>query len=169
MYLPAALYVRILPIDKQVQQSGKDKEGIHTQPHSTFFIQSLFFLLVFAENLLLALWPLIKGQSNRALACLGPEKLVNYVWIVAGLCAMSWMFHILYYKYMGHPWTEINGPQMSKMGIRCNVHLCGQEKRLTCHWCGLMKNQTPCSCMEVEFQNCDSTACSIAATSKPFL
>ena len=88
MYLPAALYVRILPIDKQVQQAGKDKEGIHTQPHSTFFIQSLFFLLVLAENLLLALWPLIKGQSNRALACLGPEKLVNYVWIVAGLWAI---------------------------------------------------------------------------------
>ena len=84
------------------------------QHHSTFFIQSLFFVLVFVENMLLASWPLIKGGSNRALACLGPEKLIDYLFMVSGLCGASWICHILYYKYMGHPWTEINGPQISK-------------------------------------------------------
>ena len=38
-------------------------------------------------------------------------KLLQYVGIVIGLCIGSWIFHIGYYKYMGHPWSAINGPQ----------------------------------------------------------
>ena len=108
----------------------------HQQQHSTFFIQSLFFLLVFVENMLLASWPLIEGGSNRALACLGREKLIDYLFMVAGLCGGSWICHTLYYKYMGHPWTEINGPQITaRKGIQCNMHFCGEEKYLTCKCC----------------------------------
>ena len=39
------------------------------QHHSTFFVQSLFFLLVFVENMLLASWPLIKGRVSDRMSC----------------------------------------------------------------------------------------------------
>ena len=38
------------------------------QHHSTFFVQSLFFLLVFVENMLLASWPLIKGRASERMS-----------------------------------------------------------------------------------------------------
>ena len=38
------------------------------QHHSTFFVQSLFFLLVFVENMLLASWPLIKGRASEKMS-----------------------------------------------------------------------------------------------------
>ncbi len=103
--------------------------------HTTFFIQTLFFLLVMVENLILASWPLIRGGNNRALACLGEEKIYEYVGIVFSLCVASWISHILYYKYMGHPWTEINGPSCSRGRLRFNFHWCGDEKVLDCVPC----------------------------------
>lgn len=133
IFASSLVYVRILPIDKQIR--GDRITAQKSQQHSTFMMQTLFFLLVFVENILLASWPLIKGQSenNRALACLGQEKLIHYIVLVAALCVCSWIFHVLYYKYMGHPWTEINGPQLTPSGrLRCSLHLCGKEKYLTC-------------------------------------
>lgn len=56
IFASSLVYVRILPIDKQVdtkQKGIQDRETRKSQQHSTFFIQSLFFLLVFVENLLL--------------------------------------------------------------------------------------------------------------------
>jgi hypothetical protein len=41
---------------------------------------------------------------------------LEYVAIVIGLCFGSWLFHIGYYKYMGHPWSAINGPQWDPLG-----------------------------------------------------
>ena len=45
------------------------------QHHSTFFVQSLFFLLVFVENMLLASWPLIKGRASERMS---GEKLAAF-------------------------------------------------------------------------------------------
>ena len=73
----------------------------------------LFLTLEYCSQLILSL-AVIKGGSNRALACLGTEKLIDYLFMVSGLCGGSWICHILYYKYMGHPWTEINGPQIKR-------------------------------------------------------
>ena len=134
------VYVRILPIEKEAKDAQKMPQNVEIKPqsqhHSTFFTQTLFFLLVFIENVFMTAWPLLKGHPNRALACLGQEKLIDYVFLVAGLCLLSWICHVLYYKYMGHPWTEINGPQWTNTGgLRCNLNLCGREKYWTCQFC----------------------------------
>jgi hypothetical protein len=120
---------------KKQQQKQKSHNVNVTGQHSTFFVQTLFFLLVMFENILLAAWPLIRGNSNRALACLGAEKLVEYVGVIVCLCLGSWICHILYYKYMGHPWTEINGPSITRHKIEFNLHWCGTEQILTCKCC----------------------------------
>ena len=36
---------------------------------------------------------------------------------------------------MGHPWTEINGPNCTRYGLRFNFHLCGKEQYLLCQCC----------------------------------
>ena len=79
----------------------------------TFKIYDQQVILDYCSQLILSLTA-IKGGSNRALACLGTEKLIDYLFMVSGLCGGSWICHILYYKYMGHPWTEINGPQIKR-------------------------------------------------------
>ncbi len=74
-------------------------------------MQSLFFMLVLVENLALASVPLFLHRGrNRAAVCLGEPLLRDYVLRILGLCIGSWVFHSLYYKYMGHPWSDINGP-----------------------------------------------------------
>ena len=54
------------------------------------------------ENVTLAIVPLFAGEPNRAYACLGPGALVKCVFVVTGLCAASWICHIMYYKVGGH-------------------------------------------------------------------
>ena len=36
-------------------------------------------------------------------------------------CLLSWVFHTAYYKYYGHPWADINGPDITtnSMTVRC--------------------------------------------------
>ena len=146
VFASSLVYVRIVPIEKklnfkQMKRLQKQKLASNnataqqTEQHSTFFIQTLFFLVVFVENIILASWPLIKGPPNRALNCLGSESIWNLITIIFGLCFCSWTFHILYYKYMGHPWTEINGPNCTRYGLRFNFHLCGKEQYLLCQCC----------------------------------
>ena len=69
------VYVRIVPIEKglELKHSGPGIESRHEEvEHSTFMVQSSFFLLVLIENLLLASTPLFfNGKYNRAYACLG--------------------------------------------------------------------------------------------------
>ena len=158
IFASSLVYIRVLPIDKDINARHK---GINykrmTQQHSTFFVQSLFFLLVFVENMLMASWPLIKGEPNRALACLGQAKMLDNVGIVAGLCVGSWVFHIMYYKYMGHPWTEINGPQIHNNEVGCFMHLCGHEKYLTC---GLSKKNC-CETKSKDAPECEAELLSV--------
>eukprot|EP00095_Tigriopus_kingsejongensis_P004696 maker-scaffold276_size226481-snap-gene-0.17 protein:Tk04696 transcript:maker-scaffold276_size226481-snap-gene-0.17-mRNA-1 annotation:"hypothetical protein" len=130
------VYVRIVPIDKQ-RPSKWRRETTNflpshaVLPHSTFFVQTLFFVLVLVENILLASTPLMY-PSSRAHVCLGTAKLVQYIFIVIGLCLGSWVCHAMYYKYMGHPWSDINGPDVSSGGLKFSLHVCGKEKFFQC-------------------------------------
>ena len=70
VFASSLVYVRIVPIDKKINFkhiSRLKKQQPTLQQHSTFFIQTLFFLLVFVENIILASWPLMKGHPNRAI------------------------------------------------------------------------------------------------------
>ena len=107
VFASSLVYVRIVPIDKKVKFGKNRKKAWHKyeqgnrqiyQQHSTFFVQTLFFALVFVENVTLASWPLIKGAPNRALSCLGQANIIKYLLVISGLCVASWIFHILYYK-----------------------------------------------------------------------
>eukprot|EP00094_Tigriopus_californicus_P001992 TCALIF_01920-PA protein Name:"Similar to ANK2 Ankyrin-2 (Homo sapiens)" AED:0.42 eAED:0.42 QI:11/0.75/0.4/0.8/1/1/5/0/1087 len=130
------VYVRIVPIEKQ-RPSKWNRETTSFLPsheviqHSTFFVQTLFFLLVLFENILLACTPLMY-PSGRAFACLGTAKINQYVLTIIGLCMASWLSHVMYYKYMGHPWSDINGPTCSAQKVKFSFHVCGREKLFQC-------------------------------------
>lgn len=145
------VYVRIMPIRKQNPLRGRNRPTYIPDPHgyagalehSTFFVQSLFFLLVLVENVLLASTPFMypPEESNRALACLGRDKLIEYIWMVIGLCVLSWIFHTMYYKYMGHPWSDINGPEVGLGLIGFQFHFCGTERKVEVKIGGTMRSR----------------------------
>jgi hypothetical protein len=57
---------------------------------------------------------------------------LEYVGIVVALCVGSWVFHVSYYKYMGHPWSDINGPQCDDdIGCHFRFYGCGKDRRFT--------------------------------------
>ena len=65
-------------------------------------------------------------------AIISQEKLIEYVGIVFCLCVGSWICHIGYYKYMGHPWSAINGPQYDNVnGVNLNFYAYGKYRKLT--------------------------------------
>ena len=125
------VYVRIVPIERQKHV----RKPIQFQQHSTCFSQSLFFILILIENLLLASWPLMytnEAGTNRAIECLGKDKILQYVGYIFAMCVGSWIFHIMYYTQMGHPWADINGPKVEKYKIGIPVHHLGKESVLSC-------------------------------------
>ena len=89
--------------------------------------QFLFFLLILLENLILALIPILlhDGQScciplsTLTSAFLGnsnSNKGTTLILNIPGIfvfCFLSWVFHTAYYKYYGHPWADINGPDIT--------------------------------------------------------
>ena len=40
----------------------------------------------------------------------GWKDVIGRVAIVAGLCIISWISKVLFYKVYGHPWKALNGP-----------------------------------------------------------
>ncbi len=147
IFASSLVYVRIVPIEKSsayYKQKCPQRSSHQVQQHSTFFVQSLFFLLVLIENVALASTPFFVGQhTNRALACLGRETLTKYVFIVVSLCAASWVCHVMYYKYMGHPWTDINGPYCGQDSFKFFFHFCGRERLFDWTWGGDARNVDP--------------------------
>ena len=139
VFASSLVYVRIVPIEKQrpgCRAKAAAAAGQALQ-HSTFFMQSLFFLLVLTENILLASVPLFYTASaasgtNRAVECVGRDSLRAYAWAVVGLSVASWGFHTMYYKYMGHPWSAINGPNFARHSVEFFFHCCGKERLF--HW-----------------------------------
>ena len=142
VFASSLVYVRIVPIEKQSKNSHHNRGQCASRPshaveqHSTFFVQSLFFALVLLENVLMASVPLFYRRSdtgtNRAFACLGAPLLWDYIFRILLLCVASWVFHALYYKYMGHPWSDINGPDFSGGHLRFYFHFCGGERLFDC-------------------------------------
>ncbi len=147
VFASSLVYVRIVPIEKQRHSNSNnnnnnrpstcaDNVSHPVEQHSTFFVQSLFFALVLLENLLMASVPLFYRRAdsgtNRAVACLGRPLLWDYIFRILLLCVASWVFHALYYKYMGHPWSDINGPDFSGGHLRFYFHFCGKERLFDC-------------------------------------
>ena len=105
------------------------------QQHSTFFVQTLFFGLVLLENIVLSSTPLFltnNQDTNRALVCLGQEKVIHLIGIIIMISIGSWICHTMYYKQLGHPWADINGPEIGKGKFGFSIHHCGTERMLMC-------------------------------------
>ena len=99
--------------------------------------QFLFFLLILIENLLLALVPILLHDGDRCCiplstltsAFTGMNTLVSILYDVstAGIfvfCLLSWVFHTAYYKYYGHPWADINGPDITTHSMTVRYVYC---------------------------------------------
>ena len=68
-----------------------------------------------------------EADTNRAFECLRTDKILQYVGYVFAICVVSWIFHILYYTQMGHPWADINCSKVEKYKIGILVHHLGNE------------------------------------------
>lgn len=136
VFASSLVFVRIVPIEKKKSHPDPDYKQKIIQQHSTFFVQTLFFILVLIENIFLASAPLYYPSDNRASSCLSPETVKSYIGIVFGLCVGSWIFQIMYYKYMGHPWSAINGPTITRDDFSFFFHCCGKERLFKWSWNG---------------------------------
>ena len=52
--------------------------------------------------------------------------------IVIGLSMGSWFCHTMYYKQMGHPWADINGPEFGSNKFGFSIYHCGTERYFSC-------------------------------------
>ncbi len=155
VFASSLVYVRIVPIEKSIKRRRRDKSASDECPsrashaveqHSTFFVQSLFFALALMENLLMASVPLLMGDNNRAYVCLEAHVLRDYMCRILALCVASWVFHTMYYKYMGHPWSDINGPDLQGGHVRFYFHFCGQERLFDCSCLKSRDGSERCCC-----------------------
>ena len=95
----------------------------------------LDFFIFFKQSTFLYLFDL------KLIRFMSQAKLLEYVGIVIGLCVASWIFHIGYYKYMGHPWSAINGPQFDRTnGVQFKFYGWGKNRKFT--WYNLFENVT---------------------------
>ena len=134
IFASSFVYVRIVPIEKPKTTNQWTVAPQIT--HTTFMTQSLFFLLILLENLLLALIPILLHDGDSCCIPLSTltsafvgrnEKIIQFhskLSTFPGIfvfCLLSWVFHTAYYKYYGHPWADINGPDITtnSMTVRC--------------------------------------------------
>ncbi len=139
VFASSLVFVRIVPIEKKKKDLDRlapdEYRRRQLKQHSTFVEQALFFLLAFIENILLASTPLLMHGPSRATACVDAGTLLGHVGYIVIICVCSWICHVLYYKYMGHPWSDINGPDASRERVRVNFHWRGKERTVEWRWC----------------------------------
>ena len=139
------VYVGIKPMEKEGKGSNQeDKEMDRAKEaksnefnareldlhYSTFFVQFLVFLISLVENVLLSVFPLIRGvhEDNRALDCFSVGGVQLGVLLVVLLSITSCIFQAAYYK-VHHIWSGINGPQFKDDVIHGNYYIRGQKKK----------------------------------------
>ena len=122
---------------KYEKPKAKKEQDLH---YGTFFAQFLVFLLFLVENVLLSVFPLVRGvhKENRALDCLGVGGIQLGVWLVVLLSITSCIFQAAYYK-VHHIWSGINGPQFKDGVVGFRYYLHGYERSfeipLPFQWC----------------------------------
>jgi hypothetical protein len=87
-----------------------DRQHTRNKPHYSFISHTLFFILVFVENIILVCLPYMLPDLYPPLDCFTAESRGNAVWIVGGLWVAGVAAHVLHYKW-AHPWAKLNGPQ----------------------------------------------------------
>ena len=108
------------------------KSTHHNQ--STFFLQTTYFVIRFAENLtVLLLVTQYCEMQNNPLFRTFPYKLG----LTLGFgSVISWLSHMAYYRLYGHPWKSSNGPtaniskEANKNFLKCDLFLCGSRKSI---------------------------------------
>ena len=138
------VYVGIKPMEKEARGSKqediemalaeetKSKESKTKEQdlhYSTFFVQFLVFILFIVENVLLSVFPLIRGvhEDNRALDCFGVGGIQLGVLLVILLSVTSCIFQAAYYK-VHHIWSGINGPQVKDGVVGFRYYLRGEKR-----------------------------------------
>jgi len=132
IFASSFVYVRIVSIEKL--ETTKQWTVAPQITHTTFMTQSMFFLLILLENLLLALVPILLHDGEHC--CIPLSALTSAITGIAVFCLLSWVFHTAYYKYYGHPWADINGPDITSSSMTVRYHYKGTEKACTL-FCGI--------------------------------
>ena len=91
------------------------------QRGSSFVLHAGYWLLALVENLILVCMPYIymnESGTNQVLNCLSRWVLNAYIGIVVVQSLLSAMSYFIYYKCKGHPWNDINGPDLRRKSLR---------------------------------------------------
>uniref|UniRef100_A0A0K2TNQ1 Putative LOC100882592 [Megachile rotundata] n=1 Tax=Lepeophtheirus salmonis TaxID=72036 RepID=A0A0K2TNQ1_LEPSM len=143
VFASSMVYVRITPLTHRWQYEHR----------STFVVQFLFFLIVFIENIILSCTPILfYNREDTLLSCLSPNQFNIYVFFIILLSTCAWFCHIFYYKCMGHPWSDINGPGRDSLKKEFHVYfqVFGKEKLLIFNY-GKSKKTKRLSTKDVDF------------------
>ena len=101
----------------------------HHNP-STFFLQTMYFIIKFLENLAVVLYVIWKYRMRENTNF----HLHGIAWktgLALGVGSIiSWLSHTAYYRIYGHPWKYANGPTMSSKSFKCVMYVCGEVKRI---------------------------------------
>ena len=138
IFASSFVYVRIVPIEKP---DASNRWTVAPQiTHTTFVTQSLFFLLILLENLLLAFIPIVLHDGDAccvpltalSTTFLGKFMVLHHAFKSVSLgiftfCLLSWIFHTAYYKYYGHPWADINGPDITTRSMTVRLFFKNQH------------------------------------------
>ena len=104
------------------------QSAVHHTP-STFFLQSLFFLIKVIENFVVYqiaihschIWDGIRLFEHLEL---------NIGGILLGGSFVTWLSHSFYYRFYGHPWSYSNGPSLGKWFLEYQIHFMGDTKTI---------------------------------------
>ena len=84
--------------------------------HLSFLSHTLFFLLIFIENvLILVCLPFMASHLYPPLDCFTAASRYNAVWVVLGLWVAGVLAQVVHYKW-SHPWAKLNGPRAAGAG-----------------------------------------------------
>ena len=101
----------------------QDNNAIETVVHhnpTTFFLQTMYFVIKFLENLAVVLLVMFYCEIWRYGSKIG---------LTLGLGSLlTWVSHSFYYKVHGHPWKFSNGPSIGCWHCKYRLYLFGECK-----------------------------------------
>ena len=102
-----------------------DEEILHHTP-STFFLQTMFFILKLIENVTVCV--VVLSSCAFLLNESRFQTLKRNIGLILSVgTALTWTTHVLYYRLYGHPWKYSNGPSGGKWYFKCHLYKSGKR------------------------------------------
>ena len=118
--------------EKRTTEGLKEGTSHHNPP--TFFLQTIYFVLKFGENLIVLLILFVYYNIQDIVSSDSTNTRFSTFPTVLGLTLaigsfITWGSHVAYYRFHGHPWKSANGPLVNLFDCGNNKSDKGHEKR----------------------------------------